>query len=250
MVMDAEHRLTRPISSFFASNSTRKSSLRRSNVLSGASLKRLSGCWHCHCWLWPPLRCAPSRARAPLYYQDAGGKPYYSAGPEEDTGRPRLCARLRRSAQRRAPRQRARAETKRRILYYRNPMGLPDTSPVPKKDSMGMDYIPVYADEAERAAARSASRRAACRLLGVRTEQRSNSALPSPRTVRATGTLAFDERRLAIVTTKVEGWIEHLDCRRDRRSGKTRPGAGLRSTPRSWSAPKKNICVAARMAAA
>ena len=26
-------------------------------------------------------------------------------------------------------------------------MGLPDTSPVPKKDSMGMDYIPVYADD-------------------------------------------------------------------------------------------------------
>ncbi|HPE03034.1 MAG TPA: hypothetical protein PK101_00340, partial [Thauera sp.] len=25
----------------------------------------------------------------------------------------------------------------RQILYYRNPMGLPDTSPVPKKDSMG-----------------------------------------------------------------------------------------------------------------
>ena len=35
----------------------------------------------------------------------------------------------------------------RKILYYRNPMGAPDTSPVPKKDSMGMDYIPVYADE-------------------------------------------------------------------------------------------------------
>ena len=34
-----------------------------------------------------------------------------------------------------------------RILYYRNPMGLPDTSPVPKKDSMGMDYIPVYEGE-------------------------------------------------------------------------------------------------------
>ena len=32
-------------------------------------------------------------------------------------------------------------------LYYRNPMGAPDTSPVPKKDTMGMDYIPVYADE-------------------------------------------------------------------------------------------------------
>ena len=31
-----------------------------------------------------------------------------------------------------------------RFSYYRNPMGLPDTSPVPKKDSMGMDYIAVY----------------------------------------------------------------------------------------------------------
>ena len=37
----------------------------------------------------------------------------------------------------------------RKILYYRNPMGHPDTSPVPKKDSMGMDYIPVYADEVD-----------------------------------------------------------------------------------------------------
>src|SRR3972149_11496650 len=39
------------------------------------------------------------------------------------------------------------AKGERTILYYRNPMGHPDTSPVPKKDSMGMDYIPVYEDE-------------------------------------------------------------------------------------------------------
>jgi len=41
----------------------------------------------------------------------------------------------------------------RQILYYRNPMGQPDTSPVPKKDEMGMDYLPVYADEAPASAA-------------------------------------------------------------------------------------------------
>lgn len=35
-----------------------------------------------------------------------------------------------------------------KILYYRNPMGLPDTSPVPKQDSMGMDYLPVYEESA------------------------------------------------------------------------------------------------------
>jgi len=34
----------------------------------------------------------------------------------------------------------------RKILHYRNPMGGADTSDMPKKDSMGMDYIPVYAD--------------------------------------------------------------------------------------------------------
>jgi membrane fusion protein, copper/silver efflux system len=31
-----------------------------------------------------------------------------------------------------------------RILFYRDPMGLPEISTVPKQDSMGMDYLPVY----------------------------------------------------------------------------------------------------------
>jgi Cu(I)/Ag(I) efflux system membrane fusion protein len=37
---------------------------------------------------------------------------------------------------------------KRTILFYRNPMDPTITSPVPAKDEMGMDYVPVYADEA------------------------------------------------------------------------------------------------------
>jgi Cu(I)/Ag(I) efflux system membrane fusion protein/cobalt-zinc-cadmium efflux system membrane fusion protein len=41
------------------------------------------------------------------------------------------------------------AKGKRRILYYRNPMGLPDRSDVPKKDPMGMEYVPVYEIEAD-----------------------------------------------------------------------------------------------------
>src|SRR5437660_1062085 len=47
-------------------------------------------------------------------------------------------------------------------------------------------------------------------LLGVRTAPVEKRAAVA-RTARATGTLAFDERRLAVVTTKVEGWIEQLD---------------------------------------
>ena len=41
------------------------------------------------------------------------------------------------------------AKAERKILYYRNPMDLPDTSPAPKKSPDGMDYVAVYADEQE-----------------------------------------------------------------------------------------------------
>lgn len=36
-------------------------------------------------------------------------------------------------------------------LFYRNPMNPQVTSPVPMKDEMGMDYVPVYADEGAKA---------------------------------------------------------------------------------------------------
>ena len=39
------------------------------------------------------------------------------------------------------------AASERKVLYYRNPMGLPDISQTPKKDPMGMDYLPVYEGE-------------------------------------------------------------------------------------------------------
>src|SRR5207248_11113808 len=37
----------------------------------------------------------------------------------------------------------------RRILFYRHPMDPSIRSDKPAKDSMGMDYVPVYADEAQ-----------------------------------------------------------------------------------------------------
>ena len=35
----------------------------------------------------------------------------------------------------------------RKLLYYRNPMNAAVTSPVPMKDQMGMDYVPVYEED-------------------------------------------------------------------------------------------------------
>jgi len=102
-----------------------------------------------------------------------------------------------------------------RLLYYRNPMGLPDTSPKPKTDSMGMAYIPVYADEGGAdeggddppGTVRIAPGR--LQMLGVRTEAASLRP-PAGRSIQAVGTLQFNERLLATVTTRVPGWIEHL----------------------------------------
>lgn len=97
----------------------------------------------------------------------------------------------------------------RRILYYRNPMGLPDTSPVPKKDPMGMDYIPVYEGEAAPAAASgiavSAER---VQRLGVRTARVEERTLA--RRVLAAGVVEANERGLAAIAPKFEGWIETL----------------------------------------
>lgn len=148
------------------------------------------------------------------------------------------------------PAQSEQAPQPRKILYYRNPMGLADTSPVPKKDSMGMDYIPVYADEA--AAGKGSSRK----ILYYRNPMGLPDTSPVPKqdsmgmdyipvyadeqalagqvqiapekiqklgvrtekvtrqllthTVRAAGTVQIDERRQHVVTTKFEGWIDRL----------------------------------------
>jgi Cu(I)/Ag(I) efflux system membrane fusion protein len=95
----------------------------------------------------------------------------------------------------------------RKILYYRNPMGHPDTSPVPKKDSMGMDYIPVYADEQDDPNTVKVSLDKVQRS-GVRTEK--VGTLSIARTVRGIGTVKHDESLLWIVTVRSDGYIEDL----------------------------------------
>jgi len=96
-----------------------------------------------------------------------------------------------------------------RVLYYRNPMGLADTSPVPKNDVMGMAYIPVHAKDTQDPGTVTISP-GRMQILGVRTAPVESRA-PLITTVRATGVVKFDERRLATVTTRAEGWIEKLD---------------------------------------
>ena len=100
------------------------------------------------------------------------------------------------------------ADGERKILYYRNPMGLPDTSPVPKKDSMGMDYIPVYADDQPDDSGAVVVSPARIQTLGVKTAEVELRTVDAA--VRASGRIEFDERRQVVVAPRFEGWIERL----------------------------------------
>jgi Cu(I)/Ag(I) efflux system membrane fusion protein len=99
-------------------------------------------------------------------------------------------------------------EDKGKILYYRNPMGLPDTSPGPKKDTMGMDYVAVYEHETQDDTGMVRISPERIQKLGVRTETAERRALA--RTVHAVGTIQIDETRQTIIAPRFEGWIEKL----------------------------------------
>ena len=107
----------------------------------------------------------------------------------------------------------AKAPAVRKLLYYRNPMGLADTSPVPKKDPMGMDYVAVF--DGEDASPSEPGAAAQIRIstekvqrLGVRVEAASMRVLE--RTLRASGRVEPDERRIYAISPKFEGYVERL----------------------------------------
>lgn len=166
------------------------------------------------------LSAAPARAvtvvtaSGPVvYFRDPDGRPVYSSAPrrtadgrefravrasEEDVGfgdKPSLAADGSDTA---APR---------RVLYYRNPMGLPDTSPMPKKDSMGMDYIPVYEGEDDDGSVVKVSL-GKLQRTGVRSEPVDLRAIVRP--VRVPGTIQFDERRVTVVATRSDAFVEEV----------------------------------------
>lgn len=103
----------------------------------------------------------------------------------------------------------------RKLLYYRHPMGQPDTSPVPKKDEMGMDYIAVYEDEVDGKG--TAEGLAVVKidperqqLIGLRTV--AVSLAPVGKAWRTNGRLAVDETRIHRVNVKFSGFVETVQA--------------------------------------
>jgi Cu(I)/Ag(I) efflux system membrane fusion protein len=173
-------------------------------------------------WYARPLGGLPAADAAPesavaaaerkiLYYRDPSGAPNWSAEPKKDAaGRDYLPVFEDEdiSFEPGGKKPAATAGGPRKILYYRNPMGLPDTSPVPKKDWMGMDYIPVYEGEEQDDGKTVKVSLDKVQRSGVRTETVETRVIVRP--VRAVGTVMHDESRLTIVTMRSDGFIEDL----------------------------------------
>src|SRR4030088_1377509 len=147
----------------------------------------------------------------PIYYQDPDGKPFYSLTPKKvpdgrDYRAVPVGADLSFDDEPAAAPATAVA-TDRKIKFYRNPMGLPDTSPIPKKDSMGMDYIPVYEGEDTDDGSVKLSPRKIQRT-GVKTEPAAPRIIHTA--IRAPGTVQLDERRASIVSMRSESWVQKI----------------------------------------
>ena len=100
------------------------------------------------------------------------------------------------------------APIKRRILYYRHPMGLKDTSPVPKKDAMSMDYVPVYADDQPSVPGSVTLTPEKIQTLGVRSESAVRRRLSQD--ILAAGTVTIAESLQRTVSPRFDGWIDQL----------------------------------------
>ena len=95
-------------------------------------------------------------------------------------------------------------------LFYRNPMNPAITSPVPAKDEMGMDYIPVYADgdASSSVVGTVLIDPVTTQSIGVRTTKAVQKSLA--KTVYTLGRIDYDETSITRLHPKTEGWIEQM----------------------------------------
>jgi membrane fusion protein, copper/silver efflux system len=156
---------------------------------------------------------AQSEATGPtVYYRDPDGLPSYSLTPKKTSAsKDYLPVRASEdvSFEEIAPEvAAAKGGDRGKIRFYRNPMGLPDTSPTPKKDSMGMDYLPVYeGDQDEDSSVKVSAGKQ--QKAGVQTEVAERRTLST--VVRAPGTVQEDERRKSVVSLRFEGFIDTVE---------------------------------------
>jgi membrane fusion protein, copper/silver efflux system len=158
-----------------------------------------------------PVEIAAPPTGAIIYYRDPDA-PAYTAGPAKNVaGKEFIPVRASEDVSfdtRAKPPVEVTASQPRRIRFYRNPMGLPDTSPTPKKDSMGMDYLPVFEGEDTDDGTVKLSP-GKLQKTGVRSEPVERRVLSAP--LHAPGVVQLDERRVSVVALRFEGFIDSIE---------------------------------------
>lgn len=159
----------------------------------------------------PMIETHPEGTGPVIYYRDPDGKPFYSLTPRKSNdGADYVAVRASEdvSFEPKPKTQEAQAApvpaSEKKIKFYRNPMGLPDTSPTPKKDSMGMDYIPVYEGEDSDDGSIKVSP-GKIQRTGVETVSVSRHRIT--RTIQAPGVVALDERRITVIAPRFDGYV-------------------------------------------
>jgi Cu(I)/Ag(I) efflux system membrane fusion protein len=155
---------------------------------------------------------ATAQTRAdPIYYQDPDGRPLYSLTPQK-TRDGRDYRAIPPSADlsfddEPAATPATAVATERKIKFYRNPMGLADTSPTPKKDPMGMDYVPVYeGEDADDGSVKLSPGK--IQRTGVKSEPAMPRVIRT--TIQAPGTIQLDERRVSVISMRSESWVQKV----------------------------------------
>ncbi|MBI3090439.1 MAG: efflux RND transporter periplasmic adaptor subunit [Candidatus Tectomicrobia bacterium] len=111
-----------------------------------------------------------------------------------------------RSASTAAHAPQAAAQTERKVLYWYDPMAPQQRFDQPGKSPfMGMELVPKYADETDKGSGVKIDP-AAIQNLGVRLAK--VERMPLATQVGATGLIAFNERDVAVVQSRVGGFVE------------------------------------------
>ena len=101
-----------------------------------------------------------------------------------------------------------------KLLFYRSPMNPSITSPTPSKDEMGMDYVPVFANDLKGEGPAlpglstvkiDAERQ---QLIGLTTQPVKEAQVGGE--IRTTARLAPDETRIRHIHVKVDGYVDKL----------------------------------------
>ncbi len=97
-----------------------------------------------------------------------------------------------------------------KVLFYRNAMNPQVTSPVPAKDAMGMDYVPVYekSGSGNKVVGTVEVDPTVQYSIGMRTAVAERRAIS--RTIRAVGRVDYDEEKMFRLHPKTDGWIKKI----------------------------------------